>query len=465
MYKIRYQFSKKIKSQKGAALIIALVIVTVATTMILGVGRTMVSSTFTSTRYGDTITANNLAWSGIEEGLMKYKKEMQFCSSNNVADCPAGVPAGNNLSIHYPTNFVSWDYLTKVVRRNLNPKDSTEQTIGESDGIDYTQDIINTDPQNYNWNYNDYFNDLRIWSTNLDIGPDNLPSVNINSDGNIIRNNKYFKVPQNKSETSPYWRIFDLKDYTGDSSTYKINFKYTANSTGNIIVDFFIKYKGEEYITAHDLSNDWGDGLGGPPDGICDAPVWARRTLNKKLCNVVVSGTCTKDGVTYDKFFASGCYDKTNAPYGYYDDFQDNGHYSSGNYYINDNHTLPAGTSGIVPVYIPPPKNGSVGGNVEYLAIKFTFSIPNDSITYGFYQDSTGTGFLGQGMTNIISTGIYNNIRKTIEIWASKNLKLNEDKIITSPEYTNVSNPLECKNSTSTILSTCLTTVYRDNKY
>lgn len=445
-FQLKKQLAVYPKGSRGAALIIALVIVATASIMLLGVGRTAVTSTFTSVRYGDTVMAENLAWSGIESALYKVRERILGPSS---------------LTYQYPNPAIFNRNDFKVVRRKMMAEPST--VSDETNGIDPSQAITNLG------GYKDYFFDLRISGSDYDIGPNSdLPSVNIKSDGSINRNDKYFKVKGN--ETAPIWRIFDLKKYTGDSSTNKVNFQYTTSGTSNITVDFYVKYKGNQYEPAgtySGISNDW-DG-----DTDCDAPVWSDRVLNKNLCWIEPKGgTCTvgvspAPVITYANFGATGiadCYDNTQGlPAGWFQSF--NSYFSLGNYFHTGPHALTQG-SGAKPVYIAPPKGGiGVGNNVEYLAIKFTFVNSGDSINYGIYQDSTGTGYIGMGMTNISSTGIYNNVRKTVELWASKNLKLNET--IATTDYTATGNALECKNNVvlpllPTDLNNCSITVYRN---
>ncbi|MBM2820426.1 MAG: hypothetical protein HW405_186 [Candidatus Berkelbacteria bacterium] len=412
---------------KSAALIIALIIVTVSSIMLLGLGRTTISSTFVSNRFGDSVIANNLAWSGIEDALVRLR--------------------GNVLSLYWPdwgviNDGTSFGY-PFIIRRNATkhgtgPVGKTNQIAGYQTagpppvvpGINNIVSVLNSCVSGVDnlcdssWVQSDQYYDVRASGSDDTAGPQvgsqPVRLVNLQYSGGAyspVRKNGFYKI--SNTEGTSVDRFFDLSQYRGNTgaldSDQRIGLVFemsgaTIPAGGNIDINFFIKYKNLD--TNLDLKND------------------------HLSCKSFIVGPPAQNKLGYQESF-----------------------------WVTDQPAYPTVPVGVqtLAFYTPFSCVAGVGINaaVDYAGVRVNYNGGATGNIYFGLRTSTslpqnGDSFLGTGVTKLISTGIAGNARKTIEVWAYKNLKLDLNSPI----------PL-CKGVNDGIsnLSLCQIKIDKDIKY
>jgi len=382
------------KTKNGAALLLTLLIISVAGGTVLVLGRDILATTSTTNRYTDSLVAEQAAWAGVEDGLSKVRTS--FPSGDGV-DWTANIP--DFMSNSGDTNF------PMVIRRNVSTDDlpNNNQISGDKDndnifeGINYENPSFSSVADSCtglprcnpaDWDSSDVYYDLRVSGADYVKGINDLDAVNLKTDDTLINETGYYQISQ--AEQAEYQkidpqidyvdRIFDLTNYAGTTGTNQYQrivlwFKYLTNIPANSLnINFYVKYN---------VNMD-----------SCYAPPTCPSS-DKNLCP-------GKDGRSF------------------------------GNFYVSTN-TIPAGNQGdpnkYVYAYIP--YSCTAGGgttiadNVEYLGARFRFTgCSGCKIAFGLRESSNppplNNSYIGTGLIKVLSTGIYGNVRKTIEVWAQK---------------------------------------------
>lgn len=440
---------KNILKQKreSAALIIALLIVAVAGMVVVAAGRDIVQNNLSTARYTDALNANTLAWAGIEDGLMRVRTADTLNSNINNFFNPYW-PIFNWPGL-YSENVGSDTYVKRlyqrVIRRNVtetvgtgvqragvfyNGPHSTVPDLLQGFGINYNtplnescRDPITGDPFDScdasRWSQSDNFYDFRVSGSDDDLGVTYSPpsetakpnrTVNLDASDNIIMKSGFYNVCRNASDPgkcdpliqdvggTTYFvdRIFDLSNYTGNltssgawagAENQKIALKYQVNGLGGaetISINTGVKYVDPDPTT----------------------------TVNENL-SCYASAPPQGGFLLGDNFFGK----------------------------VNPISSAQNGVDTVVYVPIPKPCISDFAGNVEYFFMRFRMSgypnpyssgCANCNVSFGLRTSAFPGGappwwprndsFIGTGVYKIKSTGIYNNVKKTVEVWVSKNL-------------------------------------------
>lgn len=449
--------AKDLKHQ-SAALIIALLIVTVVGMIILAVGRDIVQSTYTTFRYSDSIIAGVLAQAGVEDGLAKIK--------NKIGLGPTGQDQGlwTHIPNRDPNDFSDFfdlynDYLRfgptisqlQIIRRNLSefvgaaPGTSDEiagVTTGPPNptfvGLDYWSALIDscrfdTGAGSYctaaKWDATDKYYDLRVSSSDFGLSSsefidptepsDRIPVVNLDASDNVLKN-QFYTISQ--QEGTEIWRFFDLSHFngnTGDNNVQFLKFFYTAEGSGSATVDFYVHY---------DLAN----GL--------------ERHVPPQVPPTPEDGT----GCYEPPYQIPGCTSSQGwCPGG-------GSHYKN---YWRTSVSISAPATNNIKVWTPFSCWEAV--NADYLVIRFSgITSSTYKLRFGIRLDSTGFfgDFIGTGVTKIKSVGIFGNARKTLEVWAYKMVHLDLSD-------NNFNTQIRCDNGNTNNLQECKIRLYRNIKY
>lgn len=440
-------FSKK---RDSAALIIALLIVAFVGMIVVAAGRDIVQNNLATSRYTDALNANELAWAAVEDGIMRVRSADRVGSDvhnfftpywplfNYVTGFTSGVPHSS-----FTENITSKDLYKRVMRRNV----SAVQRAGGFNadgaliglGLNYetpldqscrplkgdTQDVHfdacanqGTTPAGRDWTSSDSYYDWRVSGSDDDLGASFTPpggsatpnrTVNLDNqpypNSNLIMESGYYQVSKSEPQVTDAGgnkfvdKIIDLSNYRGNTkpgsgyaaqSNQIIRLKYDIKNftagTDQIMINTFVKYA----FYNSDPANT---------------------TINQNLSGCALPAGFLIPGTDPEYFFARA-------------------------------NTID-NSSGWIDIPIPQPcGNRDFEGNVEYLGIRFRLypygassggcgsSSCNVSFGLTTANDSSASpqfwprddSFIGTGVYKIKATGVYNNVRKTIELWVAKNM-------------------------------------------
>jgi hypothetical protein len=412
-----------INLQKGAALLITLLIISIVGGTVLVLGREILATTTSTNRYADAQVAESAAWAGIEDGLTKVKSS--YPPSDNI-DWTANIPI---LNLDDPNHY------NLIVRRNVTEQTAAKgELAGDPNGINYEDPNISSIAESCDnaakctaskWDNSDTYYDLRVSGTDYTIGVDGLDAINLDPSNNIIDKSGYYMVSrarQGELNLTYIDKIFDLSNYrgtTGNNKHQKIVMYYqylTDIPLSSLVAEIFVKY-----------------------DTSMDSCYSTCPSINEEAC----PGGGRPHGTIYTY-----------------------------------RYRLPAGPAAPSPssryIYIPWACGGSITDHVQYLGIRFRFAgCAGCKVAFGIRESSNpcpdpcptdppdpddywvpyGGSYIGTGVARILSTGIYGNVRKTIEVWA--------EKLIHNPNI-NTGGDLECIGSAGmTTLSNCKINIYR----
>lgn len=408
------------KFHNSAALLLTLLVITIAGGTVLVVGRNILSSSMTSARYQNSIEAEEVAWAGIEDGLSRLKAVNDF--KYYIPEFHVNLPSYPNWRGNFPASLQEDNDHKYIIRRNMSrystgnkkdevaiaPDENPHDYVLDDFGKPYSTAVENCDGINYetplpdscswgdsncsphSWDLNHIYYDLRV-SASDDYSPSTSSSaryVNMSSGSTIVKKKGFYLVTKAEETASPndfVDRIFDLTYYKGNQFSgtkttdpnQKIYMRYHVeglSSSESILITAFVKYKNNGNPNAH-LS--------------CHTP-----------------GT---DELKVSDFYAKSVkITGTGSP-------------------VEQNLDIPIKRSCATDV---------VAEAVEYLGIRFrltayasgwdTTGCAACSVSFGLRNNNSATyppftdSFIGTGVNKIISTGIVGNIRKTFEVWAYK---------------------------------------------
>jgi len=455
---------------RGAALIIAILIIAIVGGVLLAVGRDIISSSFSSNRYSDSLVATELAWAGIEDGLTRFR---------------LGTETGTQYYPNFSGSVATLDDIkalyNKVIRRNVSePTTGKDEiagnifpftcsppccgAIGLRNDTPLTESCKDATCGNFTdctaskWDQSDDYYQFRVSGSDDDLGPVLSASlapqtnklVNLDQNYQVVMKSGYYRV----AKSEPY-----VPDPSGGSYNYVDRVFDLTNYKGNITTGGGYAPREDQRIVMEISVDNINPG-------------------EKIMANSVVYYPDPDPSTSVNESLA--CYTS----------FPAQEWVAENNFYANT-HPWEIGNSTTLTIPIPRPcksgdaantPTGDFAGNVKYLAIRFrlwpfatTSGCANCSVSFGLRTSANPTAgtpwwpkpdsFIGTGITKIISTGIYNNVRETVEIWAAKDIYSSFQDIATGEHRYLHCRGVPAPNDTSTGLSDCNIRIYRQIVY